>query len=471
MMSLLVLSIAFLSTGCDDGSGNNGGTTPTVAIGDELAGGFTVSYVDALGGIEADRDFDADGDDTIDEYQTLVSGRFGSNRTWSSQRTYYLQDAVFIGTNSGNDQTTLTIEAGTLIKGETSTTAPGLLVIDRGGLINAVGTPSEPIVFTSARAEGSKAPGDWGGIVINGWASINDGDDSNQASGEGATGWYGGTDDSDSSGTLSYVRVEFAGTLFSPDNELNGIAFQGVGRGTTVDYIQVHKNADDGVEFFGGCVNVKHIVITGADDDSLDWTSGWTGSAQYVILQQYNGMGDCGIEADSNKNDAAAAPVSDPTLVNFTMIGRTDADKNGGQFRRGTNVYMANSIMTGFSTNVNEISKSMAAGDLTFDGVLVDATSTAAAADSTDWNAAITASTVSESATLNLPAAALAGSNTAAIDVQPTAAPSATGVSAADLSTQAADANLDVEATTYFGAVDPAASSLWYAGWTAVPVN
>jgi hypothetical protein len=146
------------------------------------------------------------------------------------------------------------------------------------------------------------------------------------------------------------VRVEFGGTLLSPENELNGIAFQGVGSGTVVDYIQVHKNDDDGVEFFGGTVQASHIVISGAGDDSLDWTDGWQGSAQYVILQQ-DGAGDNGIEGDNNGDNNDANPRSNPTLSNVTIIGAPDSEQSdfGLLLREGTALDLDSVLVQGFN--------------------------------------------------------------------------------------------------------------------------
>ena len=147
----------------------------------------------------------------------------------------------------------------------------------------ADGTPDAPIIMSSDAAIGSRARGQWGGLIINGSAPTNQG----VTFGEGDTGAFGGNNPSDSSGTLRYVRLEFAGIEFSPDNELNGIAFQGVGSGTIVDHVQVHMNQDDGIEMFGGTVNLKYVLVTGARDDSFDWTDGWTGKGQFWVAQQY----------------------------------------------------------------------------------------------------------------------------------------------------------------------------------------
>lgn len=484
LMSVLALA-AFVLVGCEDATDNGDTIVQVYKVGDELAGGFVVTYADTLGGYEAERDFDADDDGTVDEYQTIVAGKFGSDRTWTEDRVYYLTQAVFIG-NDNSSNCTLTIEAGTLIKGETSTTDPGLLVITRGSKIMAEGTKDEPIVFTSAREV--KAPKDWGGLVINGNAPINNGDNG-VAQGEGSTGNYGGTNAADNSGVLEYVRVEFAGTLFSPDNELNGITFQGVGNGTKVSHIQVHMNGDDGVEFFGGTVNVDHVVITGAGDDSLDWTYGWVGNAQFVILQQYDGIGDCAIEADSNKSHTDAAPkdpVSDPTLANFTII-KSSNKSDAMKFRRATDATVYNFLVAGSGSSdiSDEYSKGLAAGDITFDGVVAaggvaanDATtedenndSADATVDSESWAAAVTAGyaeILADVASLNLPAAAYPAANEGSVSVTPTAAPAGATVTTADLS-----AVSGLVAANYFGAVEPgtAAGSAWYEGWTSTPAN
>ena len=149
------------------------------------------------------------------------------------------------------------------------------------------------------------------------------------------------------------MRVEYAGTEFSPDNELNGIAFQGVGNGTEVDYVQVHYNKDDGVEWFGGTVDAKHLVVTGIADDSFDWTEGWTGRGQFWIAQQRGDDADQGIEADNNAENNDLTPRSAPTLFNVTLIG---GPGNGGRRRerhrnaapRGHRGPLCNFIVVGF---------------------------------------------------------------------------------------------------------------------------
>ena len=255
-----------------------------------------------------------------------LSGTHTEDIELTTDYSYVLDGGVFIGDDTTN--TTLTIQPGVTIYGETTT--QGFLSISRNASIEAVGTADAPIVFTSPQAVGSRARSDWGGLILNGNASINncyDGAESLpcEAEGEGGTGTYGGSDDADSSGTLKYVRVEFGGTEISSDNEVNGIAFQGVGAGTTVDYVQVHYNKDDGVEFYGGTVDASHLVLTGIGDDSLDFTDGWSGTVSDVYIVQ-TADADRGMEMDNNGDQNDATPRSNPTISDVLIVGNGDAD-------------------------------------------------------------------------------------------------------------------------------------------------
>jgi hypothetical protein len=282
----------------------------------------------------------------IDKPVVVVTGEVTGAETWVNSNYYVLRGAVFV-----RDGGTLTIEAGTRVIGESWSN--GTLIVSRGGRIHAVGTASQPIVFTSDQPVGSRGRGDWGGLIINGRARLNT--PSGEAAGEGNTGTYGGSDDNDNSGTLKYVRVEFAGIEFSPDNELNGIAFQGVGSGTTVDYVQVHMNRDDAFEFFGGTVDIKHAVASNTADDSFDWTQGWRGRAQFIAITQRSDDADWGIEADNSSSNHNSLPRSHPQIYNMTICG--DPDRNEGAesvravlFRVGTAVTFRNFIVLGSKT-------------------------------------------------------------------------------------------------------------------------
>jgi hypothetical protein len=475
-LMVLVATLALVLAGCGNLFGSDDDDDPAPSI--DFNEDFTVETADPLGGKIAF--YDPNGDETEDTFGgnkiRLVSGRFGDDISFSSDSIYYLNGSVFIGENGDasspiavTDKTELTIEKGTEIRGFVSSTNPGALIIDRGGKINASGTKADPIVFTSAKDPGQRAPGDWGGLIINGFARVQKG----TATGEGSTGTYGGGTagnqvDDDSSGTLRYVRVEFAGTLFSPDNELNGIAFQGVGNGTTVEYIQVHQNADDGVEFFGGTVSVKYVLLTGNQDDSLDHDDGWAGSAQYVMIQQYPG-GDHGIEGDGDATDEFE-PVS-AILANFTYVGSTDTD-DGFRFRRSARPGVYNSLITNVASGENSIDEKTtaddgsdeSAGTVTYRGVVV--TSDVESGE-TDWATGNGNAQISNDDFTGWVANLSGGAYSFPSD------PTYSGGTAQTVPTTnpvTGDA-VSVDDTNFIGAFDPGASALWTDGWTTFAEN
>lgn len=242
----------------------------------------------------------------------LLKGTYTSDLSLTSDKVWILSGGVYIGGDNVNSAT-LSIQPGTKVYGQTG---PDFLVVNRGSKIMAQGTKEAPIVFTSIKTltGGDRARGNWGGLVLLGNAPVNGcaaGVALCEAQAEGGAGLYGGNNSSDNSGVLKYVVVEFSGYEVTPDNEINGISFYGVGSGTTVDYIQVHMNQDDGIEMFGGTVNLKHVVLTGNNDDSVDWDKGWRGQAQFILVQQSD-EGNNGIEADNNKSPMDAAPRSFP---------------------------------------------------------------------------------------------------------------------------------------------------------------
>ena len=270
----------------------------------------------------------------------LLQGEFTEDTTLTSDYDYLLRGAVFV-----KDGVTLTIEPGVTIYGEQAQN--GTLIVNQGGKIMAEGTPDAPIVMTSDAFIGFRGRGQWGGLIINGRAPTNQG----VTYGEGDTGTFGGTDPNDSSGVLRYVRIEYAGIEFSPDNELNGIALQGVGSGTIIEYVQVHMNQDDGIEMYGGTVNLKYVLITGARDDSFDWTDGWTGKGQFWVAQQYGDDADNGFENDNSSKNNEATPRSSPAIYNVTLVGdpvEGEKGDNGLLIREGAAGIYANFIVTGF---------------------------------------------------------------------------------------------------------------------------
>ena len=263
--------------------------------------------------------------------------------TLTSDTVWALEGPVFVG-GDNTDSTVLEIEEGTIIFGRTGN---DYLVVSRGSQIEAMGSASAPVIMTSfADVLGDEVgAGQWRGMVILGNAPSNKcpttGECSLQVEGvqEGAV--FGGTDETDDSGILNYLVVKYAGFEVAPDNELNGITFGGVGSGTEVDYLQVHANADDGVEFFGGNVNVKHLVLTGIQDDSIDWDNGFQGKMQYVYVEQDRASGDAnrGIEADNDGSVPDIEPQSNPMISNLTIIGNNfdgEDDSEGVYLREGT---------------------------------------------------------------------------------------------------------------------------------------
>jgi hypothetical protein len=205
-----------------------------------------------------------------------------ANTTWTTGKTYYITGLIYVRNNA-----TLTIQPGVVVKGN-FTNSGTALIVTKGSKLNAVGTASSPIVFTSAKtvAEG-RQPGDWGGIVLLGKAGFNINNGINNIEGITAsvnTEYGGGTSpvNNDSSGTLKYVRIEFGGFVFSPNNEINGLTMGAVGNGTTIDYVQVSYANDDAFEWFGGSVNCKHLVAFRNLDDDLDADNGYKGAVQYV---------------------------------------------------------------------------------------------------------------------------------------------------------------------------------------------
>ena len=283
----------------------------------------------------------------------LLSGAITSDVTLTNDTLWVLSGGVDIG-GDNTQSATLTIEPGTRIVGQAG---PDFLYINRGSKINAVGTPQHPIVFTGAADDdsGSLTPGAWGGVVLAGNAPVN-GCNADVAVCELfnealPTKQYGGNNHDDNSGIMKYVQMRFAGYEVSPDKELNVLTLTGVGAGTILDFIQVHRGSDDGVEMFGGTVQFKHLVSSGNSDDSVDWGGGWTGKAQYVLIKQASDDGDNGIEADNNEDDFNSLPRSKPVLANFTAIG-TGSDSiggNGALLRRGTGANIHNSVFTDFA--------------------------------------------------------------------------------------------------------------------------
>lgn len=293
-------------------------------------------------------------------YTTItVKDSISTNTTWSCDKQYLLKGYVYVTAGA-----TLTIEPGTIIKGDKDT--KGALIIERGAKIMAVGTASQPIVFTSNIEPGSRTYGDWGGVILCGKSLVNWTAGQAQVEG-GPRSFYGGTDIHDNSGTMQYVRIEFGGVAFSPNNEVNSLTFCGVGDGTTIDHIQASYGGDDAFEFFGGTVNTHHMVSYRTWDDDFDTDNGYQGKNQFlaVIRDPYSAdlSGSKAFESDSYLGGTYSGIPADNTKMNrsifsnCTIIGplvsptSTAFDPNfvaGAHLRRGSGMSILNSVFAGW---------------------------------------------------------------------------------------------------------------------------
>lgn len=262
---------------------------------------------------------------------------------WRAGKTYVLQDLIFV-----DDGATLTIDPGVTVRGRSGSA----LIVTRGARIFARGTRDAPIVMTSAKPEGQRAAGDWGGLVLLGSAPLNVG----VAHVEGIPadddrGDFGGRDPQHNCGVLDYLRIEFAGFELARNVELNGLTLGGCGEATVVRHVQVHRGLDDGIEVFGGNVYLSRVLVTGPDDDGLDWDLGWRGRAQFVIVQMYPNIGDSAIEADNLKADHDASPRSAPQIANATLLAdRTSRRSHRAMtLRRGSAGDFRNFLISGFN--------------------------------------------------------------------------------------------------------------------------
>jgi hypothetical protein len=346
------------------------------------------------GGSEACGDVDADG--------VLVFEDVHASVTWNCP-VYTLTKPIFVRSTNA-ERVTLTIAPGVVVRGVPGDLEalkfPGALIVTRSGRIEAVGTPDSPIVFTSSLAPGQRAPGDWGGLALLGRSPVNTpenlgdsgnlagegyveglprgelsaygspseaigaGGAGNQAGGAGdggesasagAAGAAGGETDPDvvwDCGRLEYVRIEFAGFEVAPANELNSLTLAGCGSGTHIDHVQTHLGSDDGVEVFGGSVDLKHVLVTGPKDDGLDWDQGWRGRAQFVAIGLHddtdappNQKGDSGIEADGYADPVLGfGEPSSPRIFNLTLVASATSVR-GIRLREGTQLHLRNAIV------------------------------------------------------------------------------------------------------------------------------
>jgi hypothetical protein len=290
-----------------------------------------------------------------------VQDSISSDTHWTCDKQYLLKGFVYV--TNGN---TLTIDPGVIIKGDKNT--KGSLIIERGAKIYANGTAEQPVVFTSNQPIAQRSYGDWGGVILCGKAPCNWNGGTQQVEG-GPRSIYGGSDMHDNSGALHYVRIEFAGIAFSPNNEVNGLTFCSVGDATVVDHIQVSYSGDDSYEWFGGTVNTKYLVSFRAWDDDFDTDNGYSGNNQYGVSLRdpfaADQSGSKAWESDSYQNGTASGKVNTdsltrPVFANYTAIGplltpTSTADPQfvaAAQIRRGSALSLLNTLLVGYPAGI-----------------------------------------------------------------------------------------------------------------------
>lgn len=271
-----------------------------------------------------------------------LSGVYLEDLTLDAANDYIITGPVLMSAG-----TTLTIPAGITVKAQ-PVGVNAYIAIQQGAQINAVGTSTDPIILTSNSSNPSS--GDWGGLVICGAAPINstiDGSTDTSTSEVGGLS-YGGNTPADDSGSLQYVRIEYAGGAIDGNAELNGLSMYGVGSATTIDYVEIYEGSDDGIEFFGGTVNASHIVVVNAEDDSIDWTEGFTGSLTDIYVQ-HGASHDKAFECDGYNTDFSneAGYFSGPRVTNVTIIGANDGSE-AIRLRAGTQGIFTNIVLTDF---------------------------------------------------------------------------------------------------------------------------
>ena len=327
---------------------------------------------------------------------TVAGGNINTDTTWTSGNTYTITGPVYVRNGA-----TLTIQPGTVIYGANSTAS---LIITKGSKINAAGTVSSPIVFTSSKVKGSRAQGDWGGVIVLGNASynINSGTGSIEGIEVNADTAFGGglsPNNADNSGVMQYVRIEFSGVALSTtaNSEINGLTMGAVGSGTTIDHIQVSYNGDDAFEWFGGSVNCKYLVALGTYDDDFDTDNGYNGNVQFGLVVRNPQLADSSksnvFESDNNATSVAGTSFTSAVFSNITVVGPTKRQTltNGGtlnsnyqyalHLRRNTKLKVTNSVfmdnvkglyVDGATTATNAV-----AGDLKFTNNIIAGTTTA----------------------------------------------------------------------------------------------
>lgn len=298
--------------------------------------------------------------------QIIKSGNITASETWTSNNIYILNGWVYVKAGA-----TLTIQPGTIIKGDFAT--QGALIIERDAKIIANGTVDQPIVFTSQKSVGQRNYGDWGGLIIcgrgacNAPANVSLGTTQGEAVIEGGVGsFYGGgttPNDQDSSGVLRHVRIEFPGIAFQPNSEINGLTCGAVGSKTVIEHVQVSYSGDDSFEFFGGAVNCKWLIAYRGWDDDFDTDFGYRGKIQFAVSVRDPNIADAsgsnGFESDNDATGTSNTPITQPIFSNVSIFGGycfnstiSSNYKRALHMRRNTRTSTFNSVFAGYPTGL-----------------------------------------------------------------------------------------------------------------------
>jgi hypothetical protein len=452
----------------------------------------------------------------------IINGDVLASRTLYADTAYTLSGFIHVANGA-----TLTIQPGTIIKGDFNVLGSSLLIL-KGAKINAVGTPDAPIVFTSSRPAGQRQPGDWGGLLLIGNA-LNNRSGAVAVEGSGTDGatvqsgknytviYNGGTTPTDNSGTLSYVRVEFGGFAPVQDQEFNSFTFCAIGSGTRASYLESLDGLDDSYEFFGGGFDLDHLVAFETADDHFDMSEGWSGRMQYLIgintkqLTPRTGAGNYSVDLEGIENDGCngsgcdlghnSTPFTIPLVANFTLIGCGQAScmgvsgGHGLMLRRGTGGYYVNGVVARWTSDGVSLRDSAtfaragntatpsATADLQLRNILFAETNgkvfqtpvNAATNPQADMDLAANSLTLSGATAASLftaiPAVGATPTSVADFDFTPAAgSPIATGGLATFAGAIQTKAGTYVTPTAYLGAVAPNGPK-WWTGWTSYARN
>ncbi len=455
---------------------------------------------------------------TFGNVSTVINTDITASRTLYADTAYTLSGFIHVANGA-----TLTIQPGTTIKGDFNVLGSTLMIM-RGAKIQAVGTADAPIVFTSSRAAGQRQPGDWGGLIIVGNAPSNR-SGAVTVEGTGTDGttvvggknysvvYNGGNTPTDNSGTLAYVRVEFAGFAPLQDQEFNSFTFAAVGSGTRASYLESLAGLDDSFEFFGGGFDLDHLVAFETADDVLDMSEGFAGRIQFVVAQATvqlvprTGAGFYSVDLEGIENDGCngtgcdlgfnTAPLTMPLVANFTLIGCGQAScvgasgGHGMMLRRGTGGYYVNGVLARWPTDAISVRDAAtydragtttapsATADLQVRNVVAVETNnllfqnpsaTQFAFDATTNGLTLSTATAASMFTA-IPAVGSAPASIAAFDFTPVAgSPIATGGLATFSGAILAKAGTFVTPTSYVGGVAPNGPK-WFQGWTSYARN